>query len=319
MEPTGRVVDPAVLVEPSAGERAELAVDRRVLEGEQALLPDEVGVGQLVHVPILARRTHVRNPSVYSSAVIEIDDLSDQRLAEYRGIREHGRESDEFFIVEGLTAIERLLTSPYPVRSVLLTPATHARLAPQLESITSYVVSAEAMSSVAGVNLHRGAVASASRLPSPSLDEVLPSAKRLVMLEGINDHENLGAIARTARGLGADALLLDPTCADPFYRRSVRVSMGELLHLPIVRCDCWAEAFDRVIDAGFDVWALTPATDARDISSIATPQRWALVVGAEGPGLRADTLARCTRVRIPMRNGVDSLNVGHAVAVALAR
>jgi tRNA G18 (ribose-2'-O)-methylase SpoU len=251
--------------------------------------------------------------------VIEIDDLSDQRLADYRGLRERGKESDDFFIVEGLTAIERLLTSRYPVRSVLLTPAMHARLASQLDSITTYVVSAEAMSSVAGVNLHRGAVASASRLPSPSLDAVLPSANRLVMLEGINDHENLGAIARTARGLGADALLLDPTSADPFYRRSVRVSMGELLNLPIVRCGCWADTFDRVVGAGFEVWALTPADDARDIFAMTTPDRWALVVGAEGPGLHADTLTRCIQVRIPMRNGVDSLNVGHAVAVALAR
>jgi len=251
--------------------------------------------------------------------VIGIDDLSDQRLTDDRGLRERRKESDEFFIVEGVTAIERLLTSPYPVRSVLLTPATHARLAPRLGSITTYVVSAEAMSSVAGVNLHRGAVASAARVASPLLDEVLATAQRLVMLEGINDHENLGAIARTARGLGADALLLDPTCADPLYRRSVRVSMGELLHLPIVRCECWSDALDRVSDAGFEIWALTPAPDATDIFTMTTPQRWAVVVGAEGPGLRAETLARCTRVRIPMRNGVDSLNVGHAVAISLAR
>jgi tRNA G18 (ribose-2'-O)-methylase SpoU len=255
----------------------------------------------------------------YSAAVTAIDDLADQRLADYRGLRERGRESDEYFIVEGVTAIERLLTSPYPVRSVLLTPATHARLARHLGTAETYVVSVEAMSSVAGVNLHRGAVASATRLPSPSLDAVLPSANRVVMLEGINDHENLGAIGRTARGLGADALLLDPTCADPFYRRSVRVSMGELLHIPIVRCDPWDETFDRVIDAGFDVWALTPHPDAHDLFTMPTPRRWALVVGAEGPGLPQSTLARCTRVRIPMHNGVDSLNVGHAVAVALAR
>ncbi|HEY5424387.1 MAG TPA: RNA methyltransferase, partial [Ilumatobacteraceae bacterium] len=189
----------------------------------------------------------------------------------------------------------------------------------QLGSVETCVVSVEAMSSVAGVNLHRGAVASATRPPSPSLDVVLPSASRLVMLEGINDHENLGAIGRTARGLGADALLLDPTCADPFYRRSVRVSMGELLHIPIVRCDDWDETFDRVIDEGFDVWALTPHPDANDLFAMPTPRRWAVAVGAEGPGLRQSTLARCTRVRIPMHNGVDSLNVGHAVAVALAR
>ncbi len=251
--------------------------------------------------------------------MIEIEDPLDPRLADYRGLRERGKESDEYFIVEGLAAIERLLTSEYPVRSVLLTPATKARLDDRLGAATTYVVSAEAMSSVAGVNLHRGAVASALRLPSPSLAAVLPTARRIVMLEGINDHENLGAIARSARGLGADALVLDPTCADPFYRRSVRVSMGELLHLPIVRSDGWSGAFDEVAAAGFEIWALTPSPDAADIFTLAPPRRWALVVGAEGPGLCAETLARCTNVRIPMRNGVDSLNVGHAVAVALAR
>jgi tRNA G18 (ribose-2'-O)-methylase SpoU len=251
--------------------------------------------------------------------VIELDDIADARLSDYRGLRERGKESDEYFIVEGLTAIERLLTSRYPVRSVLLTPATHSRLAERLADVTTYVISAEAMTGIAGVNLHRGAVASASRLPGPLLAEVLSNARRIVMLEGINDHENLGAIARTARGLGADALLLDRTCADPFYRRSVRVSMGELLHLPIVRCADWATTFDDVTSAGFEIWALTPSPEATDIFTLAPPQRWALVVGAEGPGLSADTLARCTNVRIPMHNGVDSLNVGHAVAAALAR
>lgn len=250
---------------------------------------------------------------------IEIETVLDTRLTDYRGLRERGKESDDYFIVEGLTAIERLLRSNYPVRSVLLTPATYARVADQLADITTYVVSAEEMSTVAGVNLHRGAVASASRLPSSSLDKVLPEANRIVMLEGINDHENLGAIARTARGLGADALVLDPTCADPFYRRSVRVSMGELLHLHIVRCANWAAALDEVAADGLHIWALTPSPDAIDIFTLTPPTRWALVVGAEGPGLSAETLARCMKVRIPMRNGVDSLNVGHAVAAALAR
>ena len=251
--------------------------------------------------------------------MIEIDDLLDPRLDDYRGLRERGKESDEYFIVEGLLAIERLLTSAYPVRSVLLSPATYARLADRLATTTAYVVSAEAMSSVAGVNLHRGAVASATRLPSPPLPATLLTARRIVMLEGINDHENLGAIARTARGLGADALLLDPTCADPFYRRSVRVSMGELLHLPIVRCNEWAQTIEEVAAAGFEIWALTPSPAAADIFTMTPPPRWALMVGAEGSGLSETTLARCTNVRIPMHNGVDSLNVGHAVAAALAR
>jgi tRNA G18 (ribose-2'-O)-methylase SpoU len=264
-------------------------------------------------------RTFATRRAYSSGVAIEIDDPLDARLADYRGLRERGRESDEYFIVEGLTAIERLLRSSYPVRSVLLNPAAYDRLADQLGTTTTYLLSTEAMSSVAGVNLHRGAVASAQRLPSPSLADVLPTATRIVMLEGINDHENLGAIARTARGLGVDALVLDPTCADPFYRRSVRVSMGELLHLPIVRCSAWDAAFDEAVTAGFDIWALTPSADAVDIFTMTPPPRWALVVGAEGPGLSASTLARCTNVRIPMSNGVDSLNVGHAVAAALAR
>src|SRR4029079_8799463 len=184
-------------------------------------------------------------------------------------------------IVEGLTAIDRLLTSKYPLRSVLLTPATLARVCDRLGSRTTYVLSAESMSMVAGVNLHRGAVASATRLPSPRLADVLPSARRLVMLEGINDHENLVAIARTARGLGADALLLDPTCADPFYRRSVRVSMGELLHLPIARADDLPATLAQTRADGIDVWALTPRADAVPIHRLPVPPRLALVVGAE--------------------------------------
>jgi tRNA G18 (ribose-2'-O)-methylase SpoU len=265
-----------------------------------------------------SRAATVQNVAA-QAGVIEIDDANDARLSDYRGLRERRKESDEYFIVEGLTAIERLLRSQYTVRSVLLTPATHARIAEQLGSVTTYILPLDAMSAVAGVNMHRGAVASASRMPSPPLASVLPTARRIVMLEGINDHENLGAIGRTARGLGADALVLDPTCADPFYRRSVRVSMGELLHLPIVRSASWSSALDDVAEAGFDIWALTPSPTAADILTLTPPARWALVVGAEGPGLSSSTLARCTNVRIPMRNGVDSLNVGHAVAAALAR
>jgi tRNA G18 (ribose-2'-O)-methylase SpoU len=252
----------------------------------------------------------------------DIDDLGDIRLAEYRGLRERGRESDEYFIVEGLLAIQRLLASPYEVRSILLTPATHARLrshlSPEMDDRV-YLISTESMSEVAGVNLHRGAVASATRAPSPLLGTVLPDARRVVLLEGVNDHENIGAIARTALALGVDALVLDATCADPFYRRSVRVSMGELLRLPIVRCPSWSSAFGEIEAAGFEIWGLTPSSTATDIFTLEAPDRWALVVGAEGPGLSVETLARCRNVRIPMRNGVDSLNVGHAVAAALAR
>jgi tRNA G18 (ribose-2'-O)-methylase SpoU len=251
--------------------------------------------------------------------VIPVVDPADPRLADYQQIRDRDTARDGYFIVEGMTAIERLLTSAYPVRSVLLTAAMYARIAERLDGVTVYVMPADAMSRMAGVDLHRGAVASAGRLPSPDLSPILTTASRLVLLEGINDHENLGAIARTARGLGADALILDPTCADPFYRRSVRVSMGELLRLPIVRSANWPATLDQIEASGFAVWSLTPAPSAADIFTLDVPPRWAIAVGAEGPGLRAGTIRRFTPVRIPMQGGVDSLNVGHAVAVALAR
>jgi tRNA G18 (ribose-2'-O)-methylase SpoU len=167
--------------------------------------------------------------------------------------------------------------------------------------------------------LHRGAIAVADR---PRLTPVADLTKmhRLVVLEGLNDPENLGAIARSTRALGADALLLDPTCADPWYRRSVRVSMGELLVLPVARAPL-PDALDTLVAAGFTIWALTPRADAEPIGRLVAdgiPERLALVAGAEGPGLSDAVLAAHRRVRIPIRDDVDSLNVGHAVTAALA-
>ena len=252
---------------------------------------------------------------------VEIEDVDDPRVAEFTGLRNRRRESDEFFIVESITAIERLLGSRYPVRSMLLTPAAHARLGDALMGLDAaiYLAAPELLHGIAGFNLHRGALASATRLPGPALADVLATAHRLVVLEGSNDHENIGAIARSARGLGFDALVLDPTCADPFYRRSVRVSMGELLHLPVVRCDHWPAALAQMAAAGFETWALTPSPDADDLFTLQPSERVALVAGAEGAGLSEAALAACTRrVRIEMRHGVDSLNLGHALAIAMA-
>jgi tRNA G18 (ribose-2'-O)-methylase SpoU len=140
------------------------------------------------------------------------------------------------------------------------------------------------------------------------------------VLEGINDHENLGAIARSAAALGVEGLVLDPTCADPLYRRCVRVSMGEILHLPFTRAEHWPGALDEIRAAGLAVVALTPAADAEPIDVVAARRRAgpvALMFGAEGPGLTAAALAAADEVtRIPLRSGTDSLNVGHAAAIA---
>lgn len=259
------------------------------------------------------------------SEPIVVTDATDPRLDGYRALR--ARESGEVLWAEGPTVVERLLTSTLTTRSVLLTPALHDRLRPALDALatrrpdaTVEVLLAERpiIQEVVGFDLHRGAMAIADRPVARSVDDVLRDARLVVAVEGVNDPENLGAIARSARGLGADALLLDPSCADPYYRRSVRVSMGELLHLPVARAGDWDATLAALPGQGFDVWALTPSAVAEPLSSLPVQMRLVVLVGAEGPGLRATTLARCRNVRIPMHHGVDSLNVGHAVAAALA-
>ncbi len=257
---------------------------------------------------------------------VAITDASDPRLADYVGLRDpqHRRrlEGDEFFIAEGINVIERLIASAYELRSVLVTTQRYARMEPMLSTLPCaiYIANRDVLAQVAGFDLHRGAVASAERGAQPVLDDVLRASQTIAVLEGLNDPENLGAIARSARALGVDALLLDPTCADPFYRRTVRVSMGEILFLPVVRSSDWSTDLLRVEQAGFRMLALTPSPLANSVHDIRrTPgERLAVMLGAEGPGLSAKTLARSERVRIPLRADADSLNVGHAAAVAFA-
>jgi len=268
--------------------------------------------------------------TVRAAEPVIITDATDPRADGYRALR--ARESGEVLWAEGPTVVERLLASSLTTRSVLVTPALYERLRPAIEQHATVragavrtgagleVLLAErsVIQEVVGFDLHRGAMAIADRPPRREVGDVLADARLVVAVEGVNDPENLGAIARSARGLGADALLLDPTCADPYYRRSVRVSMGELLHLPVARSADWDATLAALPDHGFDVWALTPAATAAPLASLDVPTRVVLLVGAEGPGLRPSTLARCRNVRIPMHHGVDSLNVGHAVAAALA-
>lgn len=257
-----------------------------------------------------------------------IEDAGDPRLADYRELRDAGArrriEGDRFFVAEGPVAIERLLASPHRLRSVLLSVQAHARMAPLLEGAGApvYVVERSMLDDIVGFDLHRGAIAAADRLPHPSLDELAGTSRRLAVLEGLNDPENLGAIARSARALGVDGLVLDPTCIDPYTRRTVRVSMGEILHLRSCRVDAsgWPDAaFARLHELGYETWAMTPSDDAVDIWDLAVPERVAIVLGAEGPGLAHRTIQAATRrVRLPIRPDVDSLNVGAAAAVAFA-
>jgi tRNA G18 (ribose-2'-O)-methylase SpoU len=256
---------------------------------------------------------------------VTIDEPSDPRLADYLELADPAarrrRERDELFVVEGTTAIERLLESEHRVRSVLVTPRAYDRLAARLDGLVApvYVASREIIAATVGFDLHRGAVAAADRRPLAEVADVLAGARLVAVLEGLNDAENLGAIARSARALGVDAMVLDPTCIDPYYRRIVRVSMGEVLLLPLARARQWPGELAAVRAAGFALWALTPDPTADDLWGLGVPDRVALVLGAEGPGLSDQVLhAADRRVRIAIDPAVDSLNVGHAAAIAFA-
>ncbi len=236
-----------------------------------------------------------------------------------------------FFIAEGITVVRRVLASPLHVRSVLVLEGREHRVADLLRTPPGdpsqedppplHIVSSEVMNALVGFDLHRGVLAAVDRPPWTPLDVLAQHSRRLAVLEGINDHENLGAIARSARALGMDGLVLDPTTADPWYRRSVRVSMGEIVALPMSRCTEWPGPLAALREHGFTVIALTPAADSVAIADVVSAgyERVALMLGAEGPGLGAPALAAAdVRARIPIRAEVDSLNVGHAAAIAFA-
>lgn len=256
-----------------------------------------------------------------------IDHPGDARLHDYRELKDAAArrriEGDELFIAEGPTAIERLLASGHRVRSVLVSDAKWERMGALLEPLAApvYVVAVDLLRDIVGFDLHRGAIAAADRRPAAALDAVVGGVRRVAVLEGLNDPENLGAIARSARALGIEALVLDPTCIDPYTRRTVRVSMGEILFLPWCRVSerAWPDGVLGALHAvGFETWALTPGGED-DVWSLAMPDRVAVLLGAEGPGLSRRALAASSRrVRLPIHPEVDSLNVGAAAAVTFA-
>jgi len=256
---------------------------------------------------------------------LTIDDPRDPRLADYVGLtdaalRQRFEGEVGVLIAEGELVIRELIRSPYPVRSVLVTPARYERLAADLTTVDApvYLAGRDVMKAAVGFDIHRGAVAAADRLPLPDPAAVVAGASRLAVLEGLNDHENLGALFRNAAALGVDAVLLSPTCADPLYRRAVRVSLGHVLHIPFARLTPWPAGLASLTAAGFEVLALTPRPTAEALQTVVpTSTRVAILLGAEGPGLSGPALEAVRRwVRIPMADGVDSLNVATAAAIA---
>jgi len=259
-----------------------------------------------------------------------ITDPADPRVADFRDLKAGDRPEGTPrwtgpVIVEGVPAVQRLLASPYRVRAVFGVPGRVAAL-DLPDDVVAYEADKWLVSEVIGFRLTRGVLASADRRPPADLDALLagpdPAApRRLAVLEGLNDAENLGSIARSALALGIDGLLLDPRCADPFYRRSVRVSMGHILALPFAALPEWPAELNRLHDAGYLTVALTPAADAVDIGDVDPREhpRTAVLLGAEGPGLTAEAQAAArVRARIRMRPGVDSLGVAAAAAIAFA-
>lgn len=262
-------------------------------------------------------------------------DAADPRLDDFRDLRtpdaRRDREGDRFLVAEGPNVVRRLLTTSLHRRAVLVLDTKVASMADVVDAADCpvYVVSRDVLREVVGFDLHRGVLATADRPRDPGLtaatDAALAAAGTLLVLQGLNDHENLGAIARTARAFGVTALVLDPTCADPWYRRTVRVSMGEVLSLPVTRCEDVGAALTHLRSCGVTVASLTPQRQTTAGPSVDI-DRWvrpagalALVLGAEGPGLPDTTfLASDVRLRIPIDDDVDSLNVGHATAAALA-
>lgn len=254
-----------------------------------------------------------------------VTDPDDPVLDQFRGLTDGAlRRSLEaaagLFIAESLEVVRRALVwHPTLVRAVLLTPTAEARLAEALAGCDAprYVADARVLQAVAGFDVHRGVLAAVTRPPLRSASAVLAGSARVAVLEHLTDQTNLGALFRSAWSLGMDAVLLSERCADPLYRRSVRVSMGEVLRVPWARLKPWPAASEQL--GGFELWALTP-DGAEDLAPPSTPgRRVAVLVGGEADGLSAPARAAAhRRVRIPMRAGSDSLNVAAAAAIAFS-
>ncbi|HEV7955858.1 MAG TPA: RNA methyltransferase [Marisediminicola sp.] len=265
--------------------------------------------------------------------VIRVTDLNDPTLPGDPGLADYARLTDVslrrvsepaggLYIAESSKVMGRAIAAGHLPRSVLLQEQWLDALRPLLDpfDIPVYVGDAGVLESLTGYNLHRGALAAMHRPELVPADQLLEGARRVVILEDIVDHTNVGAIFRSVAGLGADAVLITPRCADPLYRRSVRVSMGTVLQVPWTRLPEWPEASRILKAAGFHLAALALTPDAVPLDAFAAraPSKLALLLGSEGDGLSRAALEHAdTVVTIPMGHGVDSLNVAAASAVAL--
>jgi tRNA G18 (ribose-2'-O)-methylase SpoU len=261
--------------------------------------------------------------------VISVTDAADPRLADYRGLTDvalrRTLEAERgLYMAEGAKVIARALRAGHTPRSVL---ASHKWidgitdvLGADAAEVTVFEAPEDVLEQVTGFQVHRGALAAMHRPELPSVAELVRDARRVVVLEGIVDHTNVGAIFRSVAGIGADAVIVSPTCADPLYRRSVKVSMGTVFQVPWTRAQSWPGVLDELRDAGFVVAGMALAEGAVPLDEFAFEEheKVALVMGTEGDGMTRTALNHVdVPVVIPMAGGVDSLNVAAASAVAL--
>lgn len=263
--------------------------------------------------------------------IVHLTDPGDERLADYVSLTDvalRSRHEPEkgLYIAESSTVLGRALAAGHRPRSVLVSPRWLPDLTAMLEArdpagepVRVYVAEPPVLEAITGFHVHRGALAAMHRPPLPAVADVIAGARRVAVLEDVVDHTNVGAAFRSAAAIGVDAVLVTPRCADPLYRRSVRVSMGTVFQVPWTRVDPWPGGIELLREAGFVTAALALSDDSVSLDALEAdpPERLALVLGAEGDGLKPATVAAADlTVRIPMAGGVDSLNVAAAGAVA---
>jgi tRNA G18 (ribose-2'-O)-methylase SpoU len=247
---------------------------------------------------------------------IEILDAADPRVADYRSVKERRLNEEGRFVAESERVVRRLVGSGLAIASVLLTAPRLATLGDALGGdFPVYLAPQSVLDRIAGFHVHRGCLAVGVQPPAAEMPR---GARTLIVLEDLTDVDNLGAIARHAAAFGADAILLSPRSADPFYRKAIRVSLGAVFTLPIVRLARWPDDLQALRADGVSVVGAVLDADAVPLTDFARPARVALLFGAEGPGLSPAARAACEdRVTIPMSPGADSLNVATAAALFL--
>ncbi len=269
--------------------------------------------------------------------VIDITDPLDPRVDDFRDLNSVDRRPDlpalpggrigkALVIAEGVLVVQRMIASRFSPHAFLGVDRRlgelrsmdgHDLTDPSLAGVPFYRASAEVMAEVIGFHLNRGVLAAARRPTMLTVPEAVSSARTVAVLEGVNDHENIGSVFRNAAGLGVDAVIFGTGCADPLYRRCVRVSMGHALLVPFAKSENWPGDLDMLRENGFQTVALTPGEGSVPLSDALSAEKLAFLVGAEGPGLREHTMRSCdVRAHIPMSRGTDSLNVATAAAVA---